>query len=68
MRRALSLLLSILSLLAFKNLAFAQPEVEACSNFYQAGDYKRAIEAGKRAVQKNPYNLGAHLCLGGSVS
>jgi tetratricopeptide (TPR) repeat protein len=64
MRRALSLLFIILSLLAFKNLVFAQPEVDACFNFYKAGDYKRAIEAGKRAVQKYPKNSDAHYCLG----
>jgi tetratricopeptide (TPR) repeat protein len=64
MRRALSLLFIILSLLVFKNLAFAQPEVDACFNFYQAGDYKRAIEAGKVAVQKYPNNSLAHYCLG----
>jgi tetratricopeptide (TPR) repeat protein len=64
MRRALSLLFIILSLLVFKNLAFAQPEVDACFNFYDARDYKRAIEAGKRAVQKYPNNSDAHYCLG----
>jgi tetratricopeptide (TPR) repeat protein len=56
----------ILSLLAFKNFAFAQPEVDACYNFYKAGDYKRSIEAGKRAVQKYPNNIDAHFCLGAS--
>jgi len=66
MRRALSLLFIILSLLVFKNLAFAQPEVDACFNFYNARDYKRAIEAGKRAVQKYPKNSDAHFCLGKS--
>jgi tetratricopeptide (TPR) repeat protein len=66
MRKALSLLFIILSLLAFKNFAFAQPEVDACFNFYQAGDYRRAIEAGKIAVQKYPNSPYAHLCLGGS--
>jgi len=64
MRRALSLLFIILSLLAFKNPAFAQPEVDACFNFLHARDYKRAIEAGKRAVRKYPNNLDAHFCLG----
>jgi tetratricopeptide (TPR) repeat protein len=64
MRRALSLLFIILSLLVFKNLAFAQPEVEACKNFYDAHDYKRAIEAGKKAVRKHPNNPIAHYCLG----
>jgi tetratricopeptide (TPR) repeat protein len=66
MRRALSLLFIILSLLVFKNLAFAQWEVDACFNFYGASDYKRAIEAGKRAVQKYPNNPDAHYCLGKS--
>jgi tetratricopeptide (TPR) repeat protein len=66
MRRALSLLFIILSLLVFKNLAFAQMEVEACKNFYDARDYKRAIEAGKRAVQKYPNNPDAQFCLGRS--
>jgi tetratricopeptide (TPR) repeat protein len=66
MRRALSLLFIILSLLVFKNLAFAQPEVDACFNFYDARDYKRAIEAGKRAVQKYPNSPYAHYCLGKS--
>jgi len=64
MRRALSLLFIILSLLVFKNLAFAQPEVDACFNFYDASDYKRAIEAGKRAIKKYPNNPVAHYCLG----
>jgi len=68
MRRALSLLFIILSLLVFKNLAFAQPEVDACFNFFDAGDYNRAIEAGKRAVQKYPNNPDAHYCLGTSYS
>ncbi|WP_299197758.1 tetratricopeptide repeat protein [Thermocrinis sp.] len=64
MKKAFSLLLIILSLLAFKNFAFAQPEVDACYNFYKARDYKRAIEAGKVAVQKYPNNIDAHYCLG----
>ncbi len=66
MKKAFSLLFIILSLLAFKNFAFAQPEVEACYNFLDAGDYRRAIEAGRAAVQKYPNNPYAHLCLGKS--
>jgi tetratricopeptide (TPR) repeat protein len=66
----------ILSLLAFKNFAFAQqkperrglrPEVAACFlllNFI--GDYKRAIEVGKEAVQMYPNDPNAHRCLGES--
>jgi tetratricopeptide (TPR) repeat protein len=64
MRKVLNLLFIILSLLAFKNFAFAQPEVNACYNFRKVGDYKRSIEAGKRAVQKYPNNMDAHYCLG----
>jgi tetratricopeptide (TPR) repeat protein len=66
MKRAISLLFIILSLLAFKNFAFAQPEVDACYNFNKAGDYKRAIEAGRVAVEKYPNNIDAHFCLGAS--
>ncbi len=66
MNRAFSLLFIILSLLAFKNFAFAQQEVIACSILYQAGDYRRAIEAGRMAVQKYPNSLYAHYCLGES--
>jgi tetratricopeptide (TPR) repeat protein len=66
MKKAFSLLFIILSLLAFKNFAFAQPEAVACENFYKAGDYKRAIEAGKVAVQKYPNSPYAHYCLGES--
>jgi tetratricopeptide (TPR) repeat protein len=64
MKKALSLLFIILSLFAFKNFAFAQPEVDACYNFHNAGDYKRSIEAGRVAVEKYPNNIGAHFCLG----
>jgi tetratricopeptide (TPR) repeat protein len=63
MNKAFSLLFIILSLLAFKNFAFARPEVDACFNFYEAGDYRRAIEAGKIAVKKYPNNPYAHGCL-----
>jgi tetratricopeptide (TPR) repeat protein len=64
MRKTSSFLLIILSLLTFKNFAFAQPEVDACKNFFKAGDYRRAIEAGKVAVEKYPNSSDAHLCLG----
>jgi Tfp pilus assembly protein PilF len=40
--------------------------VDACYNFLDAGDYRRAVEAGKRAVRKYPNNIDAHLCLGES--
>jgi tetratricopeptide (TPR) repeat protein len=67
-KKAFSLLFIILSLLAFKNFAFAQPEAVACENFSKAGDYRRAIEAGKVALQKYPNSPYAHYCLGVSYS
>ena len=66
MKKAFSLLFIILSLFSFKNFAFAQPEVDACYNFYKAGDYRRSIEAGRVAVEKYPNNIDAHYCLGRS--
>jgi Flp pilus assembly protein TadD len=66
MKKAFSLLFIILSLLAFKNFAFAQPEVDVCFNFLNAGDHRKAVEAGKMAVQKYPNNPHAHYCLGAS--
>jgi tetratricopeptide (TPR) repeat protein len=65
MRKAFGLLLIII-LSLFKNFVCTQPEVDACENFYKAGDYRRAIEAGKVAVEKEPNNLYAHYCLGAS--
>jgi len=59
-------LLTFALLVFLSFFAFAQPEVDACSNFFDAGDYRRAIEAGKRAVQKYPNNIDAHFCLGES--
>jgi len=64
MKRALSIFFLLLSLLAFKNIAYAQQEIDACFNFNNAGDYKRAIEAGKSAVKEYPYNSEAYRCLG----
>jgi Flp pilus assembly protein TadD len=43
---------------------YDQPEIKACWAFINAGDYKRAIEAGKLAVEKYPKDLEAYLCLG----
>jgi len=64
MKKALSIFFLLFSLLAFKNIAYAQPEVDACLNFNIAGDYKRAIEAGQLAIKKYPYNADAYSCLG----
>jgi tetratricopeptide (TPR) repeat protein len=45
------------------NIAYAQQEIDACKTFIEAGDYKRAIEAGELAVKKYPENLDVYLCL-----
>jgi tetratricopeptide (TPR) repeat protein len=63
MRKPLGFLFIII-LSLFKNFVCTQPEVDACENFYKARDYRRAIEAGKVAVEKEPNNLKAHYCLG----
>ncbi|MFP3257559.1 MAG: tetratricopeptide repeat protein [Candidatus Nanopusillus acidilobi] len=64
MKKALSIFFLLLTLLAFKNIAYAQSELDACLNFNTAGDYKRAIEAGRLAIKKHPYNAYAYICLG----
>jgi len=64
MKKALSIFFLLLSLLAFKNTAYARSEIDACFNFNTAGDYKRAIEAGRLAIKKYPYNANAYYCLG----
>jgi tetratricopeptide (TPR) repeat protein len=64
MKKALTIFFLLLSLLAFKNIAYAETPIDACFNFIEAGDYKRAIEAGKLAVKKYPTNSDAYYCLG----
>jgi len=64
MKKALSIFFLLLSLLAFKNTAYARSEIDACLNFSIAGDYKRAIEAGRLAIKEYPYNADAYICLG----
>jgi len=44
--------------------AIAQQEIEACNNFFQAGNYERAIQMGEIAVKKYPDDVRAHYCLG----
>jgi len=64
MRKSLNIIFFLLSLLAFINIAYAQPEIDACWNFNKAGDYKRAVEAGQSAIKKYPKNSDAYFCLG----
>jgi len=46
--------------------AWAQGTIDNCSNYLAAGDYQRAIAAGRKAVQTDPKNGIAHFCLGKS--
>ena len=64
MKKALSILFLLFSLLAFKNIAYAQQEIIECINFNKAGDFERAIQVGKIAVEKYPENFSAYFCLG----
>jgi tetratricopeptide (TPR) repeat protein len=63
MKKVLSIFL-LLSFLPFKNIAYAQPEIDACRTSIEAGDYKRAIEIGKLAVKNYSNNPAAYACLG----
>jgi tetratricopeptide (TPR) repeat protein len=65
MKKALSIFF-LFSLLVSGNIAYAQQEVVECITFYEAGDYKRAKEAGELAVKKYPKNPLAYICLGGA--
>jgi Tetratricopeptide repeat. len=69
MKKALSIFFLLLSLLAFKNIAYAQQEIDACRismDLYL--DYKSAIAYGKLAVKKYPKNPEAYRCLGRAYS
>jgi len=57
-------LIVIVLILSFAGISFARQEIDNCFNYLKAGDYKRAIEAGERAVRLYPKDNGAHLCLG----
>jgi len=64
MKIAFSLLFIILSLLTFKNVAFARSAVEECFMYYNFEYYNIAIGYGKIAVKYYPNNPAAHYCLG----
>ncbi|MGC8754861.1 MAG: tetratricopeptide repeat protein, partial [Thermosulfidibacteraceae bacterium] len=58
------LVLAIFLMLALIGIAYAQMEIERCVKYLNAGDYQRAIEAGKRAVKLYPRSVYAYFCLG----
>lgn len=60
------LFLSLFFFFAFIGISFAQQEINNCFNYRKAGDYQRAIDAGKKAVNLYPKNMDAHYCLGDS--
>ncbi|MDW8136762.1 MAG: tetratricopeptide repeat protein [Thermodesulfobacterium sp.] len=66
MRRISMLFFFFFVFLSFK-FAYALSEVTNCFNYLEAGDYKRAIEMGQRAVKLYPKNFYAYFCLGDSL-
>ena len=64
MKKALSIFILSLNLVAFENIVFAKTLIDECQTFSESGDYKRAIEAGKLAVKKYPKDAEAYFCLG----
>jgi tetratricopeptide (TPR) repeat protein len=64
MKKALIIFFLFLSLLAFKNISYAETPIDMCFNLNKTEDYKRAIEVGELAIKKYPYNPDAYFCLG----
>ena len=52
--------------LLFVSATFGQSAIEECANYLTAGDYRRAILAGQRAVRMFPNSVEANFCLGAS--
>jgi len=50
----------------FPGMPHASDPVSNCINYYQAGDYRRAIDEGKRAIRLYPKSFSAHVWLGAS--
>ncbi len=48
----------------FFGISFAQSDVDLCFNYLKAGDYQRAIEAGKRVVRSYGWLVDSYFCLG----
>jgi tetratricopeptide (TPR) repeat protein len=64
MKKALSIFILSLGFFAFENIAYAQEEINKCWEFLGAWEFRKAIEAGKLAVEKYPKNSDAYYCLG----
>ncbi len=50
--------------LVFASATFGKNAVDECIDLLDAGDYRRAIQAGQRAVNMFPNNFYANFCLG----
>lgn len=62
-QRVISVII-LFAVLSITSTVCAEKDLGACNNFFQAGDYVRAIDAGSKAVKKSPNNWEAHFCLG----
>ncbi|BAU22880.1 hypothetical protein THC_0486 [Caldimicrobium thiodismutans] len=56
-------LLSLVFVLVFIASSYAQFYIDLCYTYLNAGDYQRAIEAGKQAVKLNPNDSDSYYCL-----
>ena len=63
MKKVLSSL-ALLGILVTGGMVYAD-EYEDCMNYWNWGDYKEAIKAGKLAIKKHPKDLGGYECLAG---
>lgn len=62
------ILLSLVFILIFITSSYAQFYIDLCYTYFNAGDYQRAIEAGKQAVKLYPTNPDAYFCLGSAYT
>ncbi|MDI9562412.1 MAG: tetratricopeptide repeat protein [Pseudomonadota bacterium] len=65
MKKRTILILPLLLVFLFLSPSYAQKqsEIDKCFNYTKAGDYQKAIEAGKKAVKLYPKDADAHYCL-----
>jgi tetratricopeptide (TPR) repeat protein len=56
--------LALFGILATGGMVYVD-EYEDCMNYWNWGDYKEAIKAGKLAIKKHPKDLGGYECLAG---
>lgn len=64
MRHNLFLMVFFVLLVLTPYKAKAQGMLDDCINYFNEGNYQKAIEAGKKAIKLYPNNFAAHHCLG----